>query len=184
VSIASGRGLVTDTGDTGAEPDRRGVPAGIVTRALAFVIDATLITVVWGVTAFVLQAVATVLGVDVAAARDSDRAVAVLTSGVTSVLVYNTLLVGGLGKTVGMLVMGLRVVRVDGSPPGLFRAFVRTIAYFPSGLLLVGFLWIAVDNRRQSWPDKIARTFVVYDWQASPGSLRPPRIGEPLVPRW
>ena len=30
----------------------------------------------------------------------------------------------------------------------------------------VGFLWVIIDDRREGWHDKLARTCVVYAWQA------------------
>ena len=38
---------------------------------------------------------------------------------------------------------------------------LRFLAYFVSALpLYLGFLWIALDRRKQGWHDKIARTIV------------------------
>jgi uncharacterized RDD family membrane protein YckC len=47
------------------------------------------------------------------------------------------------------------------------RSLVRVLAYSVSAILLLGFLWIAVDRRRQGFHDKIAHTFVIYDRQRS-----------------
>ena len=42
------------------------------------------------------------------------------------------------------------------------KAILRYIGYIISGLvLLIGFIWIAFDARRQGWHDKIAGTYVV-----------------------
>jgi uncharacterized RDD family membrane protein YckC len=40
-------------------------------------------------------------------------------------------------------------------------AFLRWAAYHLSSILLLGFLWVAVDRRKQGWHDKIAGTVVV-----------------------
>ncbi|BCY11388.1 hypothetical protein L3i22_064760 [Actinoplanes sp. L3-i22] len=62
------------------------------------------------------------------------------------------------GRTPGMAVVGVRVVRADGGPVRWLAALVRALllAYFP-----VGALWLIVDRRHQGLPDKIAMTAVV-----------------------
>ena len=40
---------------------------------------------------------------------------------------------------------------------------VRVLGYIVSAILMLGFIWIAVDRRRQGFHDKLAGTFVVYD---------------------
>ncbi|MFN2241977.1 MAG: hypothetical protein ACK2U2_06795, partial [Anaerolineae bacterium] len=43
--------------------------------------------------------------------------------------------------------------------------------YWLSTLLYgLGYLWIAIDNRREAWHDKIARTAVIYAWDARPST--------------
>jgi uncharacterized RDD family membrane protein YckC len=32
----------------------------------------------------------------------------------------------------------------------------------------IGLLWIMVDDQRQGWHDKLAKTFVIYTWAARP----------------
>ena len=42
------------------------------------------------------------------------------------------------------------------------QAILRYIGYIVSALALsIGFIWIAIDKRRQGWHDKIARTYVI-----------------------
>jgi uncharacterized RDD family membrane protein YckC len=67
------------------------------------------------------------------------------------------------GQTPGMMLLGLRVAREsDGTPPGLARSILRYVGYLVSGfVLLIGFIWIAFDSRKQGWHDKIAGTVVV-----------------------
>jgi uncharacterized RDD family membrane protein YckC len=68
------------------------------------------------------------------------------------------------GQTVGKWVMGVRIIRTDGERLRFSNCVLRLIGYVVSAILLLGFLWILVDNRRQGFHDKIARTFVVYSW--------------------
>lgn len=68
-----------------------------------------------------------------------------------------------LGRTPGMMALGLRVVDADGGAPGVYRSVVRALGYWVSAILLIGFAWIAVDRHRQGFHDKLAGTYVVYD---------------------
>jgi uncharacterized RDD family membrane protein YckC len=73
------------------------------------------------------------------------------------------------GTTPGKAVMGLGVVTRDGRRLSLVRSMVRLFGYVLSTLLYgLGYLWIAIDNWREGWHDKIARTAVVYAWDAHP----------------
>jgi uncharacterized RDD family membrane protein YckC len=75
------------------------------------------------------------------------------------------------GTTVGGIVLGLKVVRLDGGPLTFLVALVRALAAaFSVIILFLGFLWIAWDADKQGWHDRIAGTVV----------LRLPR-GTPLV---
>jgi len=65
-------------------------------------------------------------------------------------------------STVGGIICGLQVVRLDGRPIDWPTAIVRALGCFLSlAVVGLGFLWIAIDSERQSWHDKIAGTVVV-----------------------
>jgi uncharacterized RDD family membrane protein YckC len=73
--------------------------------------------------------------------------------------------------TIGGIVLGLKVARVDGQPITFVVALVRALAAaFSAMVLFLGFLWIAWDSEKQGWHDRIAGTVV----------LKLPR-GTPLV---
>jgi uncharacterized RDD family membrane protein YckC len=73
--------------------------------------------------------------------------------------------------TIGGIVLGLKVARLDGKPVTFAVALVRGLAAgFSIFVLFLGFLWIAWDKDKQGWHDKIAGTVV----------LKLPR-GTPLV---
>jgi uncharacterized RDD family membrane protein YckC len=78
------------------------------------------------------------------------------------------------GKTVGMALFGLQVVRVDdGYRPGRRRAAIRTVTYPLAIVTLgIGFLGIVTRTRRQAWYDRFAGTTVVYAWDARAAHLR------------
>ncbi|MBA4137768.1 MAG: hypothetical protein C0518_10670 [Opitutus sp.] len=66
------------------------------------------------------------------------------------------------GTTIGGVVCGLRVVRLDDRPIDWGVAIVRALSAFLSFFMLgLGFIWVAFDNERQSWHDKIAGTTIV-----------------------
>jgi uncharacterized RDD family membrane protein YckC len=66
------------------------------------------------------------------------------------------------GTTIGGIVCGLKVVRVDNRELDWPTAVVRALACFLSlAVAGLGFIWIAIDDERQSWHDKIAGTAVV-----------------------
>lgn len=66
------------------------------------------------------------------------------------------------GTTIGMIVLGLKLVRLDGKPLNFAVALVRSLSSFFSGLVLfLGFLWAGWDRDKQSWHDKIAGTVIV-----------------------
>ena len=66
------------------------------------------------------------------------------------------------GQTIGHKVMGLRVVRTDGSSLDMSRAVIRYVGMIVAAIPLgLGFLWVALDDRKQGWHDKIADTCVV-----------------------
>ena len=66
------------------------------------------------------------------------------------------------GQTPGKQVMGIRIVKADGSTFGVVPGIIRYVGYFVSGIvLLVGFIWVLFDKDKQGWHDKIAGTYVV-----------------------
>lgn len=67
--------------------------------------------------------------------------------------------------TPGKLLLGCQVVDADTLKIMSTRqAFVRFVAYLASMLpLMLGFLWVLKDPRKQAFHDKIANTLVLYD---------------------
>jgi uncharacterized RDD family membrane protein YckC len=78
------------------------------------------------------------------------------------------------GRTMGKQMMGLRVVRSDGSPLRFLRALFRALlcaSFFPVLLLAL------VNRRNRGLEDVASRTVVTYDWL--PTSYEP--LGEPSM---
>ena len=66
------------------------------------------------------------------------------------------------GTTIGGIVFGLKVVRIDGRPIDWPTAVVRALSCFLSLIVVgLGFITIAFDPGKQGWHDKIAGTAVV-----------------------
>jgi uncharacterized RDD family membrane protein YckC len=70
-----------------------------------------------------------------------------------------------LGATPGKMAISAKIVDArTGGAPSTGRLVARYFAYIVSSLpLFLGFVWIAIDRRKQGWHDKIAGTVVVTD---------------------
>jgi uncharacterized RDD family membrane protein YckC len=77
------------------------------------------------------------------------------------------------GRTFGMAVLGVRVVRADGADLDPWRGFVRALV-FPLSFLLcgLGFLGILVQREHRALHDLIAGSAVIYAWDARAARLR------------
>ena len=77
------------------------------------------------------------------------------------------------GKSFGMLVTGIRVVRRDGEalggPAALVRALVLPLGFLTAGLTFIG---IVVGKEHRALQDCAAGSVVVYDWDARAARLR------------
>ena len=64
--------------------------------------------------------------------------------------------------TLGKRIMGLRVVRTDGTPPSFWQAAARSFGHWLSFCFwALGYWWAFWDSAHQTWHDKIAKTIVV-----------------------
>ena len=77
------------------------------------------------------------------------------------------------GRTFGMAVLGVRVVRADGHGLDPWRGVVRALV-FPLSFLFfgLGFLGILVQREHRALHDLIAGTAVVYAWDARAARIR------------
>jgi uncharacterized RDD family membrane protein YckC len=77
------------------------------------------------------------------------------------------------GRTAGMALFGVRVVRDDGTGAIGRRAVVRALAFPLSFLFLgLGFVGILLGGQRRALHDVIAGTAVIYSWDARAARLR------------
>jgi len=96
--------------------------------------------------------------------------------------------------TPGKMLFSARIVDArTGREPSAGQCIGRYLAYFVSSIpFCLGFLWVAIDRRKQGWHDKLAGTLVVRPRRSSlvpvvfpqgddvpesgAASMRPPRI--------
>jgi uncharacterized RDD family membrane protein YckC len=77
------------------------------------------------------------------------------------------------GKTIGMAIFGIQVVTRRGGPISPGQAALRTIGLALTLLTLgIGFLGIVFQRERRALDDYVAKTAVVYDWDARAAHLR------------
>jgi uncharacterized RDD family membrane protein YckC len=76
---------------------------------------------------------------------------------------YYTYFHGRTGQTPGDAALGIRVVDIDnGNVIGYGRAFGRCLVSIVSGLvILLGYLWMLWDPRKQTWHDKAVSSLPV-----------------------
>ena len=150
---------------------RQGNYAGAVTRLVAFAAD---VGASWGL--FTVGAAALTFSVQlVTGAKFSltDHQLASLVALAMWEFLYFAYQWSLGGKTIGMAVLGIRVVRTDGMPIGPRQAVVRTLTLPLSFLLLgLGFIGILLNRDRHAFHDRLAGTVVVYSWDARAARLR------------
>lgn len=160
----------------------RGHPAGFVTRYIAFLLDVLVVAFVSFLSVTIARVTLDFFGINVlvesvAGARPAATQTVIISSawpwllavagGFLTFGIYSIVAWLLVGKTVGKALMGLRVLGQDGRRLTFSQALIRALSYYVSGLaLFIGFLWVLVDDRRQAWHDKLARTVVVYEWDA------------------
>ena len=138
--------------------------AGVVSRGAAFTIDAVVALVAATLGYEVALAALRVLGIVSMSSATDGTVLGYLLSLPILFAAYCAGFWALLGRTPGMMVFGLRVVTGEGDPPGPARSVVRALGYWVSAVALAGFAWIAIDRHRQGFHDKLAGTYVVYDW--------------------
>jgi uncharacterized RDD family membrane protein YckC len=158
------------TQDTGV---RTGRYAGPVTRLIAVILDALIVTftytaIVAGVT-FLVE----LIGSNQVEVRQGLWYVVGFS---VWAFIYLWLSIAVFGKTLGKTFMGARVVGRDGSVAlHGHQAFIRALT-FPLSIafLGLGLVGIVFGRERRAWHDHFARTAVVYDWGSRTARLSTP----------
>jgi uncharacterized RDD family membrane protein YckC len=145
--------------------------AGFATRALAFVFDVVAVVISYDVLVRAAEfLVSTMTGTTFLITKYPVASWLVM---IVWIAVYAISPVASGGRTLGMAIAGLRVVRSDGSPARNREATLRLLALPLCFLTLgVGFLLIVIRRDRRSLNDLIGGTAVVYGWDAHAARLR------------
>jgi uncharacterized RDD family membrane protein YckC len=145
--------------------------AGFASRFVAFIVDEGAATGVFALTLAVISFAASVLTGKSISWNRSDLWLSLAFVGWQ--FLYFAYSWAASGKTFGMALLGVRVVRADGADAGARRAVVRTLALPLSFLLLgLGFIGILLGRNRRALHDVIAGTVVIYSWDARAARLR------------
>ena len=79
-----------------------------------------------------------------------------------AIIVYNIGFWAWRGQTPAMVILGIRLVRTDGSRIGLAKAVVHCLGVTLSSLVFfVGYVTIIWDKNKQGLHDKMSKTYVV-----------------------
>lgn len=77
-------------------------------------------------------------------------------------ILYNTLMLGKFGTTMGKMAIGAKVITADGSPLTYGRALARTLMEVVNMFTLdIGYLIAAFDEKKRGLHDRVAGTLVV-----------------------
>jgi len=157
-----------------AGPVRLAWVAGFWVRAVAFFVDVLLVTFL----AVIMMVLSASLlgdggqGAFAVFAESLTSLAAAATVFVLLLLVYLSLFARYGGQTAGKMLLGLRVVGLDGHSLTTLQAARRAAGMLIAALPgLAGFFWTGFDLERRGWHDRIARTVVVH--------IQPPRAGQP-----
>jgi len=67
------------------------------------------------------------------------------------------------GQTPGKRIMGLRVVKMDGSPIRDIDALIRATGYYVNTMfMMIGWIWALFDSNHRGWHDLFAGTLVIH----------------------
>lgn len=140
--------------------------AGPVSRLAGYVLDTSISSVVFAVgvsaTVFLINLV---LGTNLS--EDSLPSWVWAAAFVVWFAIYYGYCWAAAAKTPGMALVGVRIVRRDGSDLSPGRGLMRCAAYPLSFLTLgIGFIGIVIGREHRALHDVIADTTIVYDWDA------------------
>ena len=159
-SVAAGQ--KTEVGDSSVPKEARpfqGHRAGLVTRALAALIDLGLVAL----TVIALNAIAAIIRFLVVRTAGFEIPHVEWSIALGAFLLWSSWTWGWAvtGRTFGGHIMGLRVVNHAGGPLGWAAAAVRAVFCLA---LPIGLLWVLVSRANRSVQDVVMRTSVIHDW--------------------
>ncbi len=144
----------------------RALRGGFGLRFMAFAVDHFVVFLI-----FLIFVVCGLLAIELAPGRSLEISTgnlvklilpALVPLGLMLSLAYFSFFHGAWGQTIGKMIFGLRVVRVDGQPLTFSQALMRTLSYALSALpFFLGFLWVGFTSGKRSWHDRITGTMVI-----------------------
>jgi len=147
--------------------------AGIVSRGCAFALDVAIVQASLFAAGAVIALIAEAFGevsIDVSA-------VEVILGAIVWFAAFDAYLIGYwwlAGQTPGMRILGIDVRTIEGTKVTPTRGLVRVGAMFLAAIpLFAGYLPILMNERRQGFHDKVAKTVVRYRPPAPGGPRRP-----------
>ena len=153
----------------------QGHRAGFVSRAIAASIDVLIVFLLvlgtvaaWWAASFIFEPINTSEPLIGSGDRVPDLGFFVL-YGYTLNVLYWTIGWATGGRTIGNLIMGLRVVNHRGERMRWWGAFVR--AAFCT-IFIPGLFWVIISGANRSVQDVVLRTSVIYDWVIGIPGLR------------
>jgi uncharacterized RDD family membrane protein YckC len=137
-------------------------PAGFWIRLLASIIDTVVLTIILAPIVYTIYGRQYLTSTELVKGP-ADFLISYVLPALLVILLWITV-----RGTPGKLICGLRVVDArTGGKLDLLQATVRYLGYFVSMLaLFLGFIWVAIDKRKQGFHDKMAGTLVI--WNKSP----------------
>lgn len=134
--------------------------AGFGIRLLAWLIDTILLSIVGGVLAGILVVTGTTRGTENIVGYTN-----VLSNLLSLIIsfVYFVFLQAKYGQTLGKKVMNIKVVTASGGTPSMLTFFLREIIgkFISALIIMIGYLMVLWDPKKQALHDKIAGTYVV-----------------------
>jgi len=145
--------------------------AGLGTRALAWMIDALILFLLWVTGAFVFTLFQIVVSLEDLQALSTLAQVGLAFGAFLLQWGYWVISeTAGRGRSPGKRALRIRVVRVDGGPAGFFEAALRNLARvvdFLPALYALGMVSMTVDRRGRRLGDLLAGTVVVRERHVS-----------------
>lgn len=150
-----------------------GYYAGAFTRLAAFIVDWLIIVTVYGL---VLSGGRVILESFFGAEIDFSSRPHLWIIGLASwAFLYVVVGLTVSGRTLGKTLLGIKVVKGDGTPITAGRAAARVFVLpFSIAIFGLGLLGIVVGRKRRALHDVVAGSAVVYDWGDRPAELPAP----------
>lgn len=139
---------------------------GVGRRALAAILDTIILGMMYVALSFVISAAGMGLSTSVAGNLSKGGGLVMYSVGCVGLFigfVYFVALEAMFGSTIGKKILGMQVVKVDGTSCGWGAALVRNVIRIVDGLFLylVGAVLIWTSDQKQRLGDRIANTVVV-----------------------